>query len=132
VVEVGRTKELIVRRDVSSPVIDTDAPKADVENLTNRPGPTAGDHVVSRIIPLEHPPHRFDVVADTAGVTLRAEVDHSDVVLESERDASHGIGVLSLDELKSSSWAHVVEEDPVGGVDAVGFLVVDGGFRNRR
>ena len=64
------------------------------------------------------------VVAGVAPVALRVEVAQVEVVLQAQGDARHGAGDLARHEGLAADRALVVEEDAVGGVQAVGLAVV--------
>src|SRR5262249_38249620 len=74
-----------------------------------------GQHIVVRLVLLEHHPHAFHVVAGMAPIPLGVEIAEIDPVLEAELDGGDSAGDLAGDEGFATSRPFVVEQDAVGG-----------------
>ena len=125
-VDLGRAHEPLVLLDVRLPVVDADVAERGGEVVADRVCLAGRDDVVVGLLLLEHQPHRLDVVAGEAPVTLGVEVAEHDVLLRPEVDPRHCLADLPGHELRPTARRLVVEEDPRGGVHAVGLAVVDG------
>ena len=74
---------------------------------------------------LQHSPHRVDVIAGKAPVSLRVEIAESNFGVESELDSSDAVGDLASDEFEASSWAFVIKEDSGARVHVVALAIID-------
>ena len=81
------------------------------------------DHVVVRLVLLEHQPHRAHGVAGVAPVALRVEVAEPQVGHEAELDPGGRVRDLARQELERAARRLVVVEDPRRGVQAVAAAV---------
>ena len=70
------------------------------------------DHVVVRLVLLEHQPHRAHVVAGVAPVAPRVEVAEPELACEPERDRRRRVRDLARDEVERPPRRLVVVEDP--------------------
>ena len=59
----------------------------ELQEVPHRVGRAGGHHVVARLVVLEHPPHRLDVLRGVAPVADGVEVAQVEVVLHAGRDA---------------------------------------------
>ena len=84
------------------------------------------DHVVVRLVLLEHQPHRLDVVARIAPVALGVQVAEAELVGQPQLDPRHAVADLAGHELEPPPRGLVVEQDPGHRVQAVRLAVVDG------
>ena len=82
------------------------------------------DHVVVRLVLLQHQPHRAHVVAGEAPVALRVEVAEAKLGGRAELDARHAVGDLARHELQAAPRRLVVEEDARDGEHVVALAVV--------
>ena len=73
---------------------------------------------------LQDPPHALDIVAGMAPVAPGVEVAEPQPVLQAELDRRHRAGDLAGDEGLAAARALVVEQDAVGGEQAVALAVV--------
>ena len=96
-----------------------------LHQAADRVGDAGGDHVVLRLVLLQHPPHGVDVVAGEAPVAARVEVAQGERVGHAQLDAGHAVGDLARDELQAAPRRLVVEEDPRAGEEVVRLAVVD-------
>ena len=85
-----------------------------------------GDDVVARRGLLQHAPHDFDVVPGMAPIAPCVEVAEEEAILQPDLDAAERAGDLAGDEGLAAAGRLVVEEDAIGGVDAVGLAIVHG------
>ena len=83
------------------------------------------DHVVVGLLLLEHQPHRLDVVACEAPVSLGVEVAEAEFAGEAELDPRDAVRDLARHELEPAARRLVVEEDPRDREEAVRLAVVD-------
>src|SRR3954447_5728985 len=111
-VDLGRAQVARVELDVLLPVHAQDA-RGLVEELAHAVGLPGGDHVVVRLVLLEHHPHRLGVVGRVAPVALGIEVAHVELLLQPEVDGGQAAGDLARDERLAAALALVVEEDAV-------------------
>ncbi len=81
-------------------------------------------HVVVRLVLLQHHPHALDIVAGMAPVALGIEIADEQLVLLAGLDRRHRAGDLARDEGLAADRALVIEQDAVRGMDAVGLAVV--------
>ena len=70
-IDLGRSHELLVAHDVAAPSRRPACPKAISHELAHRVLLAGRDHVVLRLVLLQHQPHRPHVVAGVAPVALR-------------------------------------------------------------
>src|SRR2546426_150832 len=54
------------------------------------------DHVIARLLLLEHEPHRFDVIRSVAPVPAGVEIAQIELLLEPELDVRYGAGDLPV------------------------------------
>src|SRR4249920_262370 len=99
--------------------------KGEIDELLHGVRRTGRDHEVLRLLLLEHEPHRLDVVAGKAPISLGREIAEAKLILEAELDACDAVADLARHELEASTRALVVEEDSRHGVKAVRLPVVD-------
>src|SRR6266576_1214001 len=83
-----------------------------------------GQHVVVRLVLLEHPPGALHVVEREAPVALRLEVAESPLVLLTAQDAADGDRDLACDEALRAPRRLVVEQDPVDRIHPVRLAVI--------
>ncbi len=100
-------------------------PEGEVEEVTDANAFASGHHVVVWRVPLEHTPHRLDVVARESPIPPSVEVAQEQLVLQAQLDAGGRAGDLAGDEGLAAAGTLVVEEDAVAGEEAVAFPVVD-------
>jgi hypothetical protein len=84
--------------------------EGDVDELAHAVGLTRRDHVVLRLVLLEHQPHGLDVVLGVAPVTLRVEVSEGELLLQAELDRGRTVGDLAGHELQPPTGSFVVEK----------------------
>ena len=82
------------------------------------------EHVVLRLVGLEHAPGAFHVVAREAPVALRVQVAEPELVLFAAQDRTDGARDLARDERRAAARRLVVEEDAVHRVHPVRLAVV--------
>ena len=99
--------------------------EGDLDARPNRIRYACGDDEVLRGVVLQHQPHRTDVVAGVAPVTLSVEVAERQLVDQSEFYRGCVPGDLPGNELESASGALMVEEDPARGEQVIGLPIVD-------
>src|SRR6187455_2059543 len=123
VVELGgATDERLVDVDVLLPV-EPDVPERELDELADTVRNAGRDHVVVRLLLLEHQPHRAHVVACIAPVAAGLEVAQPEVALEPERDRRRRARDLARQEVGRPAGGLVVEEDPRAGEEAVALAV---------
>ena len=74
---------------------------------------------------LQHSPHRVDVIAGKAPVSLCVEIAESNFGVKPELDPSDAVGDLASDEFEASSWAFVIKEDSGARVHVVALAIID-------
>ena len=84
-----------------------------------------GDHVIVRLILLQHQPHGPHVVARVAPVALGVEVAELERFGEAELDARDAVRHLARDELDAAQRALMVEQDAAARVQAKTLAVID-------
>ena len=87
---------------------------------------TRGDHVVVRLLLLQHQPHGAHVVARVAPVAGGLEIAERQLPGQAELDARHPVGDLAGHELDAAQRALVVEQDAGRGVQPEALAVVHG------
>ena len=95
-----------------------------LEELANGVRLPGGHDVVVRRVLLQHPPHRLDVVLGEAPVALGVQVAEVKLAGEPVLDRGHAHRDLAGDEVLAPAGRLVVEQDAVGGVDAVALAIV--------
>ena len=93
--------------------------------FTNRVGLVCSADIVVRLLLLQHEPHHFDVFLGISPVAPRIEVAKKEFILKANLDPGCGAGDLAGDKSLAASGALVIEEDTIGGVQIVGFAVID-------
>ena len=99
--------------------IEADVLERDGNQLANAVGLACRDHVVTRLVLLEHQPHRAHVVAGEAPVAPGVEIAEPELPLEAQLDPGGGIRDLACDEVERPPRRLVVVEDPGGRMHAV-------------
>src|SRR5712691_2596285 len=122
-VDLRRTPKARVDDDVPLPV-EARVPERQLDELLHRVGLARGDHVIVRVLLLEHEPHGLDVVAGVAPVAPGLEVAEPQLRLETALDARHPVGHLAGDELEAAPRRLVVEQDPAAGEEVVALAIV--------
>ncbi len=110
--KLGRsTPERRVAPNVVAP-LEADVREGAFDEILHRVTLAGGDHVVVRLVLLQHQPHGPDVVTGVAPVTARIEVAEHELVLEPEGDGCCGGGDLPGEEVERAAGRLVVVEDP--------------------
>src|SRR5512147_2904908 len=95
-----RPEELLVRLHVLLPV-EPDMIERFPDEILDGMGHAGGDDKILRLLPLQHQPHRLDVIPCKSPVSLRIEVSESELLRKSKLDTGHAVGDLPRDELES-------------------------------
>ena len=106
--------------------LQADAGEGGVDEIADRVGDARPDHVVARLVGLEHLPHRLDVLLRVAPVAADVEVAEHQLVGTPQLDGRHALTDPAGDERRSAPRRLVVEEDPRAGVETEALAVVDG------
>ena len=82
------------------------------------------DHIVARLVALQHEPHRFDVFFRVTPIPLRVEIAEVELLLQALLDAGCGPRDLAGYESLAPPRRLVVEEDAVAGEQVVRFAII--------
>src|SRR5947209_20446455 len=83
------------------------------------------DHKVVRFRLLQDAPHRLDIFRRPSPISLDREVAELNSVLLTLSNAAGGADDLFRDKALRSERRFQVEQDPIGGKQAVGIAIVD-------
>ena len=97
-----------------------------LDELTDAVRLAGRDHVVVRLVLLEHEPHRAHVIARIPPVAPCVEVADLELMLQAEADARGGVANLARDEVQRAARRLVVVEDSGGRVQPVPEAVAPG------
>ena len=97
-----------------------------MRELADGMGFAGSEHEVVGDLVLENAPHALDIVAGMAPVAPGVEIADPQALLQAELDRGHGTADLAGDEGLAAEGALVVEQDAVGGEQAVAVAVVAG------
>jgi hypothetical protein len=114
--------ERVVDADVALPV-EVEVPERAPGEVADRVRRPRSDHVVARLVLLQHQPHRPHVVAGVSPVAARVQVAEHELLLEAKRDPRGAMGDLSRHELERTPRRLVVVEDPRAGEEPVAAAV---------
>ncbi len=81
-------------------------------------------HIVVRLVLLQHQPHALDKVPGMSPVAPGIQIAQIELVLQAELDRGNGAGDLAGDEGLAAQRALVIEQDTVGGVQVIGLPIV--------
>ena len=123
-IHFGGAKVAGVLFDVVLPV-EANVGKGGFHKFAHGVGLAGGDNVVVRSVLLEHQPHGFNVFGGIAPVAFGVQIAKVEFLLETHLYAGNGAGDFAGDESFTASGRFVVEEDAGGGMQSVGFAVVD-------
>ncbi|CAA7613533.1 Phytase family (modular protein) [Candidatus Terasakiella magnetica] len=104
---------------------DTDLGEGQFDEFAHAVGFAGGEDEIIGLVVLQDAPHAIDVIAGMAPIALGFEVADVKSVLEPEMDGGDGAGDLAGDEGLAAGRPFVVEQDAVGGVNAIGLAVID-------
>ena len=111
---------------LSRPPLDGRSISAKARSRTpDRMALASGQHVVARFLLLEHEPHSFDIIARMAPVALRIQIAEIEPLLQPVLDRRDRPRDLASDE-GLASIALMIEQNTVGGVDAISLPIVYG------
>ena len=91
--------------------IEVEVAERDVHELLHAVRLAGGDHVVVRLVLLEHHPHRLDVILGVAPVALGVHVAERELFREAELDRGRAVRDFAGDELQPPTLRLVVEQD---------------------
>src|SRR5262249_49850385 len=103
----------------------TDMAECELHELPYRMRLARRQHVVVGLGLLHDQPHAFDIVAGVAPVTLCIEIAEIERLLPVGLDGGNGPRDLACHESLAAHRAFMIEQNAVGGVDAVGLAIVD-------
>jgi hypothetical protein len=104
---------------------DANMRECNLEKVTHRMRMSRSKHkIVARFL-LKHKIHPLDIVLCVSPVALGVDVSEMHAFLLSKRDPSNGDADLARDEILLASRALVVEKDPIAGVHAVRFSIIN-------
>ena len=83
-------------------VVEPDVFEGDLAHVAHGCRHTRCNHVVVRLVLLEHEPHRFDVVACESPVALCIDVAETKLRLLAKLDSGYRVGYLACHEFYSS------------------------------
>ena len=92
-------------------VVQADMFEGQFAETTNGNHFSSRNHVIVRLILLQHPPHGFDVISGKTPVSLRIEVAKEQFVLQAEFDTAHSPGDFSCNKCLTPPWRFVVEQN---------------------
>ena len=95
-----------------------------LDELPHRARLAGRDHVVVGRLLLQHQPHGFDIVARMAPVALGVEIADIELALPLGLDRGDRARDFARDEGLAADRALMIEQDAVGGVNAVGLAVI--------
>src|ERR1051325_4650461 len=124
-IHFGGAQVARVEIDIFLP-IEADVAKGFLQEFAHGMGFAGGDDVIIGLLLLEHQPHGFDVFFGVTPVALRFKVAEVKFVLQAGEDLGDRTGDFAGDEGLAAPRRLVIEEDAVGGVQAIGLAVVDG------
>jgi hypothetical protein len=93
------------------PVIKTNLFECQGEEFFNGVRFACRDDVIIWLILLQHHPHCTHVVTCVTPVTLCIKVAHDQFFFNTQLDASSSVGNLASHELKSTTWAFMIEQN---------------------
>src|SRR5699024_5699251 len=101
--------ELRILYDVITPV-QIDEGEGHLDEFLNAVRLPGRNHIVTRLLLLQHQPHCTDKVAGVTPVTLRVEITQTKLCGEPHPDPRYGIGDLTGDELEPPPRRFMIEE----------------------
>jgi hypothetical protein len=107
-------------------VVEADVAERALAEIAHRVRLAGRDDIVSRLVLLQHRPHRLDVVAGVSPVALGVEVAQVELLLQAGLDAPDGAGDLAGHERLAAAGRLVVEQDAVAREEVVALAVVHG------
>src|SRR5215472_14382124 len=141
-VDFGRTKVAWIDLDQNLPGLGVNAglldaratpgdptahmTKGALNKLAHRMFLAGGQHIVIRLILLQHHPHAFHVVAGMAPIAFGIQVAKINPVLQTKLDGGNCAGDLASHEGFAAGRTLVIEQNAVGRVKAVSFAIVHG------
>ena len=118
-VHLGRPEVARVDLDVFAASRGRPSRRRSRHELADRVRLAGGDHEVVRLVLLEHQPHRLDVLRRVAPVAPRVEVARGTASPAAGQDGRDAARDLARHERPAAARRLVVEEDAVGGEQAV-------------
>src|SRR5258706_16334131 len=80
--------------------------------------------IIVGLVLLEHEPHGLDVFFGEAPVPFGVEITEEQFILEAFFDLGQGTSYFTGDKGLTSPWRFMIKENPVAGMQAVGFAVI--------
>src|SRR6266446_4019440 len=105
---------------------DADFLGGKIDEVAHRMLLTCGNHEVLRFVLLQHQPLHLDIIPCMAPIALGAQIAEMNAFLKPKLDARKRARNLSGNERLAAKRRLVIEQDPITGIDAIGFAVVDG------
>ena len=106
-------------------VVQSYGSKGELAKLAYRVVFPSGDDKIVGLRLLQHQPHGMDVILGVTPVPLGIQIPQIKLSLLPGHDAGHRLGNLAGDKGLPPARALMIEEDPVGGIEAVSFPVID-------
>src|SRR6266550_5588075 len=83
------------------------------------------DHKIVRLRLLQDAPHRLDIFRRPSPISLDREVTQLNSLLPARSNAAGGANDLFRDKALRPERRFMVEEDPIGGEEAIGLAIID-------
>lgn len=107
------------------PPVQTHIRKGFFYKLPDRVGLSRADHIVVRLVLLQHPPHRLDVFRRIAPVPPCVQVSQIERILFSGQDVGDRPADLAAYKGFTPPWTLVVKQNAITGKQVIAFSIVD-------